>query len=118
MSRFSRNIAPHVKKELQRAHRAERRGHLPQSFKHLENAHVLGQYSTYWHTATHWQMLCFGIRHKDPREVRGQMLRIVGAISKTALKLLPAGNTGGSNISPFKVLSVDPALQQLINDAR
>jgi hypothetical protein len=118
MSRFARKIAPHVIKELARSRRAERRGDQISAFRHLENAHVLGQMSTYWHTVSHYKMLCFGVKHHDWREIRGQILRIIGALSKTALKLVPAGNTGGSNISPFKVLSVDPALQKLIDSAR
>jgi hypothetical protein len=63
-------------------------------------------------------MFTWGWRHGNIRECVGQTLRIVGAATKTALGLVPTGNTGGSNISPFKRLPVAPELEALIRSAQ
>jgi hypothetical protein len=88
------------------------------AFMYLERAHVLGQPSTYWHVYVHCLMLAWAFRQRSIRECTGQFLRIVGAASKTAFGFVPSGNTGGSNISPFKVLPVPDDLQALIQRAR
>ncbi len=118
MSAFSRNIAPHVQAELSLAARAEAAGQAATAFGHLERAHVLGQASTAHHVRVHAQMLLWGLRQRDGRECLGQVLRIIGAATKTAIGLVPSGNTGGTNISPFKPLPVAPDLAALIQDAR
>jgi hypothetical protein len=118
MSNFARAIKPFVDAELQAAHAFEVAGDAQRSFAHLERAHVLGQLSTWQHVRVHWQMLRWGLRQRQLREVLGQILRIGGAASKTALGWVPAGNTGGSNISPLRALPVDPELAQHIARAR
>ncbi|WP_105215143.1 DUF3703 domain-containing protein [Pseudoalteromonas sp. T1lg22] len=115
---FTQAIRFSVLRELAQARRARRLAFSAQEFTHLENAHVLGQESTYWHTYTHWRMLVWGWQHKMYPEVAGQVLRIVGALSKTAIGLLPTGNTGGANVSPFKPMPLSPAHVQAINDAK
>lgn len=118
MSRFGRNIRPHVDAELHAAHEAEALGLATVSFAHLERAHVLGQASTLQHVRVHWRMLRWGLRQRDARECLGQVLRIGGAATKTAIGLVPDGNTGGSNVSPIKVMPVLPELQARIREAR
>lgn len=117
MTRFGRNIRPAVSAELDRAREAELRGDGPAAFSSLERAHVLGQASTREHVRVHLQMLRWGWRHRAPREVLGQVLRIIGAGTLTAFGWVPAGNTGGSNLSPFKPLPVPPELDSLIRAA-
>lgn len=46
------------------------------------------------------------------------MLRIIGAATKTAVGWIRTGNTGGSNISPFKPLPVPADLQKVLDEAR
>ena len=118
MSRFAEKIHPHVIKELDRSSAAERQGDPDLAFHHLERAHVLGQSATREHIRTHWAMLLWGARHRRFREVAGQGLRIVGAATKTAFGLVPAGNTGGSNVSPFRCLPIPPELQSIIDEAQ
>jgi hypothetical protein len=48
------------------------------------------------------------------REVFGQIFRIVGAATKTPFGIVPQGNTGGANVSPFKKMPIDPELANLI----
>lgn len=115
---FVRHIRPSVSAELAAADAAEQAGDLARAYAHLERAHVLGQGSTREHVRVHLRMLQWGLRHRDRREVRGQMLRLVGAATKTAVGLVPTGNTGGSNISPFRRLPVPADLQAIIDAAR
>jgi hypothetical protein len=115
---FAARIRPHVDAELARADAAESRGEFAAAFNHLERAHVLGQSSTREHVRVHWLMLLWGIRRRSVGEVLGQVLRIVGAASKTALGLVPPGNTGGTNVSPVKPLPVPADLAAIISAAR
>ena len=117
MSAFSNKIAFAVKRELVAAKQHENQGQYTKAFSHLENAHVLGQASTRWHVYVHYLMLVWGVKQKLPKECLGQIVRIVGAATKTALGMVPTGNTGGSNISPFKRLPIAPALQAKIANA-
>ena len=78
MSAFATKIRPHVAEELERAAEAEGHGDAELAFHHLERAHVLGQSVTREHVRAHWAMLRWGVRHGQPREVAGQVLRIVG----------------------------------------
>jgi hypothetical protein len=115
---FTHHIAPHVRAEIALASRAHHIGRPEQEFAHLEAAHVLGQESTWWHVRTHMLMARWAWRHHDTRELFGQALRIIGAATKTFIGMVPRGNTGGSRISPFKVLPLSPAHASLITQAK
>ena len=118
MTNFTRNIRDDVESEIDLAVRSYSGGNAEQAFRHLENAHVLGQASTRLHVKVHWLMLCWGFRQRDYKEMRGQLLRIIGAATKTALGLVPAGNTGGSNISPIAILPIPDELERKISRAK
>lgn len=114
---FSARIRPYVDHEIQLA-KDERALNRPlNEFTHLERAHVLGQASTVQHVRTHCLMLAWAFRNKRPGEAAGQVVRIVGAATKTAIGLVPRGNTGGSNVSPFKPLPVPKDLQEILHAA-
>lgn len=115
---FSRRVANFVEAELANARQAGSAGDGQQEFAHLERAHVLGQESTYWHVKVHVSMLAWAIRNRSLRETLGQLLRIVGAATKTAFGLVPHGNTGGANVSPFAKMPIAPELAALIHKAR
>lgn len=114
---FARNIRAHVDAELRMARTAAQRDMPRLAFAHLERAHVLGQASTRAHVRAHAAMLAWAWRRRDVREMLGQVLRIAGAATKTAIGLVPAGNTGGSNISPFRRLPVADDLAAVIRRA-
>lgn len=116
--RFSLRIAPFIEVELLDASRARASGNIRQEFIHLERAHVIGQESTYWHVKIHILMLKWAARNYSYKEVFGQMLRIIGAATKTPFGLVPLGNTGGSNVSPFKKMSIAPDLAAKILKAK
>tara|TARA_B100001250_G_scaffold414522_1_gene453520 strand:- start:1318 stop:1686 length:369 start_codon:yes stop_codon:yes gene_type:complete len=107
-SRFPEKIAPYVRAEIAQSDKCSAENDAVSAFRHLENAHVLGQTSTWWHVRVHWLMLVWAYKNKSGREFSGQILRIVGAATKTAIGLVPTGNTGGANISPFKRLPISP----------
>lgn len=118
MSRhFYQDIKPHVEQEITLAKLARSQGNADVEFSHLENAHVLGQASTYLHTKVHILMFCWAVRQANLKEGIGQIMRIVGAATKTAIGFIPAGNTGGTNVSPFKVLPVSPKFSAIIAKA-
>lgn len=118
MNKFYRAITPYVCAEVQLAREAEISGDAKRAFFHLERAHVLGQASTVHHVYVHCLMLGWGIRHKSFKEICGQLLRIVGAATKTFVGLVPAGNTGGANVSPFSKTPVAPDIAEVIARAR
>lgn len=104
-----------VQTELDRARTAQDAGDTAMAFWHLERAHVLGQPVTSSHVRVHWHMLVWGLRHRRPREMAGQVLRIVGAATKTAIGWIPTGNTGGANVSPFRPMPIPADLQLQID---
>lgn len=115
---FGNRIRPYVDVELAAAHVAERAGDSTRAFHHLQRAHVLGQRSTVQHVRVHIRMLSWGMRHNKPREVLGQVTRVIGAATKTWLGLVPQGNTGAADVSPFKPMEVPDDLAELIDVAR
>lgn len=110
---FSQQIRPYVDAELHAAWTDPDGG-----FTHLERAHVLGQASTLMHVRVHWHMLKWAWRHRDAREFLGQLLRIIGAATKTVFGLVPAGNTGGANVSAVRPMPIEPELADIIERAR
>ena len=116
--RFSQKIAPWVEAELSNARQARSAGNSQQEFSHLERAHVLGQESTYWHIKVHVLMLVWAVRNHSIKEALGQIMRIVGAATKTAFGLVPQGNTGGANVSPFQKMPIASELASLIRKAK
>jgi len=118
LSRFSKNIAPYVKDELLKAERALQSGDASASFTHLENAHILGQESTYWHVKVHFQMMLWGVRKRDFHEIIGQVIRLIGAALLTVIKGVPIGNTGGSNVSLVKPMPIKKEHAEIIAKAK
>lgn len=114
MSSYSRKIRPYVGAELASSSNALQAGEVQRSFAHLERAHVLAQASTTQHVRVHWRMLTWAVRTRDWREVAGQLLRIVGAATKTPWGLIPAGNTCGANVSPLQPMPIPDDLRQTI----
>lgn len=118
MNTFSHRIAPAVNAELQAAARCDATGDANTAFIHLERAHVLGQSSTVHHVRAHWQMMCWAWRQRDTREIRGQVMRLIGAATKTCLGWVPNGNTGGANVGPFRPMPIASDLQTVIEAAK
>ena len=72
-SQFSINITPFVKREMAKASQARKIGNNVEEFQYLENAHVLGQESTYWHVLTHILMLNWALRNLRIKELKNYL---------------------------------------------
>ena len=81
------------------------------AFYHFENAHILGQKHVWRHTISHYWMFKFGIKTKKTKEIIGQIFRIIASLLFTLI-WVPKGNTGGTNISPIKVIPIRKELQK------
>jgi Protein of unknown function (DUF3703)/YtkA-like len=117
-SSFTRRIRPHVQRELEAAAQAEAAGRFATASTHLERAHVLGQTSTIEHLRVHWRMFSLARRNQWTGSAAGQLWRLVAAAVFTPLGLVPQGNTGWSDVSGFRRMSIAPELQRLIDRAR
>jgi hypothetical protein len=113
MDSFANRIRPHVDAELAAAERDPVHG-----FRNLERAHVLGQASTREHVRVHWRMLGWAWRRREVGAVLGQAFRLTGAALLTFIGMVPHGNTGGSNVSAFRRMTIDPELEAIIKQAR
>ncbi len=100
--------------EMLAAERSIQAGRLSQAMRHLERAHVLGQQQVVPHVRSHWAMLKIAVKRDSIRDGFGQILRIaLGAIG-SAVGLVPSGNTGGSDISMFARLPLEPEIAALL----
>lgn len=93
-------------------------GHMEQAMRRLERAHVLGQYNILPHVRSHWHMLRIALRRRACGEGLGQIVRIILGALGTAGRFIPVGNTGGSNISMFARIPIDPELAELLKQDR
>lgn len=107
-----------IELEITEAERLSAAGDHEAAFAHLERAHVLGQSSTYLHTRVHWLMFKNGLARHDGREVFGQMMRMVGASTKTPFGIYPLGNTGGANVSPFRPMPIADDITKILEQGK
>tara|TARA_R110000868_G_scaffold70263_7_gene206571 strand:- start:122 stop:481 length:360 start_codon:yes stop_codon:yes gene_type:complete len=113
--KYNQAIKPHIDAKLVVYLDAQSNHNEREAFATLEDAHVIGQHSTYYHCLIHYKMLRHGLENKDWQAVFGQVIRIIGAVTKTTIGLVPKGNTGGTNISPFKRLPISAANQAILD---
>lgn len=106
-----------INSEIEQAKTLQKQNEFAAAFRHLERAHVLGQSITAEHTRVHWLMLKFGWRTRNWKEVIGQLLRIIGAATKTPFAIYPSGNTGGANVSPFRSMTIPDDLREILETA-
>ncbi|HKE45434.1 MAG TPA: DUF3703 domain-containing protein [Steroidobacteraceae bacterium] len=102
-------------REIARAKELIARDELDASFPHLERAHVIGQAFVVPHVTSHWLMLTVELRRGRLVAVLGQVARIVLGMLGSAVGVVPVGNTGGTDISMFKRMPVEPELQKIID---
>lgn len=84
----------------------EAEGNLQLAWRHLERAHILGQPWAVEHTYVHWEMLKFGLRIKSPKEIIGQIPRLLVGGIKSFVGKIPVGNTGGANVPPLEPMEI------------
>lgn len=88
---------------------------LEAGFAHLERAHVIGQAFVVPHARSHWHMLKVELRRRRAAAVFGQAVRIVLGALGSAVGAVPAGNTGGSDISMFKRMPIGAELKDIMD---
>jgi hypothetical protein len=88
---------------------------LEAGFGHLERAHVIGQGFVVPHARSHWLMLRVEVRRRRVIAAFGQTVRLVLGMLGSAVGIVPVGNTGGTDISMFKRMPIDPELQNIID---
>ena len=93
---------------------ARRQGDFPEEWRHLERAHILSQPMAVPHIRTHVDMLSYAVRRRDPRELGGQLLRLLLAGPGSLTGRYPVGNTGGANVSAFRPMPIPDDLLPLL----
>jgi hypothetical protein len=101
--------------EIAQAKELIARGELEAGFPHLERAHVIGQAFVVPHATSHWLMLKVEFRRRRVMAAFGQIVRIVLGILGSAVGVVPVGNTGGTDISMFKRMPIEPELQNIMD---
>lgn len=110
-------LIPFYKQELGSYLACFNQGLMQNAWQHLERAHILGQPYPVEHTAVHWEMLRFGFKTKNAKEVVGQLPRLlVGGVKSWAGKI-PVGNTGGADVPPLRPMQIPDDLQQILQSA-
>jgi Protein of unknown function (DUF3703) len=100
------------------ARSARARGDVASEWKHLERAHILSQPMAGAHVRTHLAMLTYGFRRRAPREIVGQLLRLVVAGPGSWTGRYPVGNTGGADVSAFQPMPIPEDLRAILEPSR
>ena len=87
---------------------------LPQTWYHLERAHILAQAWPREHSYVHWRMLLFGFYIKSGREIIGQIPRLLVGGVKSFVGRIPVGNTGGANVPPLMQMEIPEDLAAIL----
>lgn len=107
-------LKTHYKNELDYYREELGKGNLQVAWRHLERAHILGQSYPYQHSEVHWMMLRFGLMIKSPKEVLGQIPRLLVGGVKSFVGIIPVGNTGGANVPPLRSMEIPEDLKDLM----
>jgi hypothetical protein len=84
------------------------------AFYHLERAHILGQSYIIAHTYSHWWMCKIAFKTHNAKEMIGQFARMAASIVFSRIWVL-LGNTGGTNVSPFKPMPIPDDLKRFLS---
>ncbi len=103
--------------ELVAASAARRAGDDEGVWRRLERAHVVSQPMARPHVRTHVAMLAQGFRERSPREIVGQLARLVVAGPASLLGRYPIGNSGRASVSAFKPMPIPDDLAALLERA-
>ena len=110
-------LREHFEWELHQCGEAEARGDLTSAWTCLERAHILSQAHAGPHIRVHCAMFTFAWRTRNPRELLGQIPRVLLAGPGSLLGRAPLGNTGGANVGIFTPMPIPEDLQALLRDS-
>jgi hypothetical protein len=100
--------------ERDAARAARRDGDNSGEWAHLERAHILSQPLAGAHLRTHGAMFTAAVRRRDPREIVGQVVRVLLAVPGSVTGRYPLGNTGGTDVSAFRPMEIPEDLRPLL----
>jgi hypothetical protein len=103
-------------REMAAADSMRKAGQLGAAFRHLERAHVLGQAFVGPHVRSHLRMLGIEVRRRDARAAWGQAMRVLLGAIGSAVGSVPIGNTGGTDVSMFRPMPIEPELCELMDE--
>jgi len=63
-------------------------------------------------------MLQIGFLRRDWREILGQLFRIPSGYFGSLIGIYPSGNTGGSDVSPFRSMPIPDDLRSIIESEK
>lgn len=109
-----RSLQPFFALELREAKRHFEQGAFPECWRHYERAHIIGQPYPWQHSLVHWKMLGFGFAVKSPKEIAGQLPRLLLGGVKSFVGHIPVGNTGGVDVPPLRSMEIPDELKAII----
>ncbi len=106
-----------IRERLTASRAVERDGDVAAAWRLVEDAHVLAQPWATPHVRVHWRMLGLGWRCREPREVLGQIGRLVVAGPASIFGRFPAGNSGRADVSAFAPAPIRDDLAKILEQA-
>ncbi|HEU4496130.1 MAG TPA: DUF3703 domain-containing protein [Flavobacterium sp.] len=110
-----KSLYPYYLGELKQAQHYLLENKLQECWRHYERAHIIGQCYPLQHSYVHWQMLKFGIKIKNTKEILGQITRLIFGGVKSFVGKVPIGNTGGANVPPLRPMEIPKDIQDILN---
>lgn len=108
-----KSLKPYFEKELDAYRLNMNENRLAVAWSYLERAHIIGQAYPYHHSYVHWEMLKFGFKIKDAREIIGQIPRLLVGGVKSFIGKIPIGNTGGANVPPLRPMPIQQDIKAI-----
>ncbi len=84
---------------------------------YLERAHIIGQYHPISHTGIHFRMLVFALKNWEPKEIAGQLLRLLVGWFGSLMNRVPIGNTGSAKMPILARRAIPEDLMGLLANA-
>jgi hypothetical protein len=106
-----------IRKARETARAARWAGNFESAWSALERAHIISQPALAEHLAVHADMLALAIAQRDPKEICGQLLRLLLAPAGHLLGRTPWGNPGRSTVSKFARAALPADIAALYADA-
>ena len=115
--RMPQEFKSEYKKEIQNFKIAQHLKDIPKAWKHLERAHIIGQYHPISHTGIHFRMLIYALYLRDGKETMGQMPRFLFGWIGSLFNRIPVGNIGTAKVPIFAPMPIPEDLRDLLSAA-
>ena len=105
-----------VQQNLGEARQARSQSDWDQCWGLLEDAHVLSQAWALVHIRVHASMLAAAVTERSPREITGQLLRLIAA-GPASMTRFPIGNSGRAAVSATQPMPIRADLAVMLERA-